>query len=217
MPGSLEFQQKMRCSKSPHVIQPSAEGYLLAENAQPHSRKSSNLLGWIIGGFFLIVFSWFLLPLALIVLVFAIIYRPARQYLRAFFLLQPGELIFSQYPLRLGSSERVTFRRKLKGNRKFPKNGSVDIKLLCVERVNYTKGTDTITDIAVIEERELRSQAVISNVSELRCHFDLDLPDRLPPSFEAAKNQIRWIISVGQNMPGIAENIESNFTLLVEV
>jgi hypothetical protein len=216
MPQNFEFQQARRFSSLPLVVKPSSDGYLLAENAQPKPQQSHSVAGWIVGGFFLIIFSWFFLIVGIIFLAVALLYRPTRRYLRAFFLLQPGELIFSHYPLHLGQDDRVTFRRRLKGDRKFPQNGTVTVRLLCVERVSYTKGTDQVTETALITEKTLRQQSVFSGSKDMVCHFDLDLPAHLPPSFEGKNNQIRWVIVVSQNLPQIAEDIESNFTLFVD-
>jgi len=213
-PKDLNRIQRIRCDNPPILIRRTDEGYFLGDRIQANSPSNPilNLLSLLFTGFLLVIFSCFLIPLLCITLIFS---RSSRQSTRAWFFLLPGELIVSQYPLHLGSSDRVKFRRRLRGNRKFPANGSVKIKLLCIERVGYTKGTDTIIETAMIEEKLVRSQVIMSGVNEITCQFDLQIPAHLPPSFEAKNNQIRWVVVVEQNMPGIAD-IDSNYTLLVE-
>jgi predicted signal transduction protein with EAL and GGDEF domain len=132
------------------------------------------------------------------------------------FVLSSGELIFSQYPLKLGSRSHVTFRRKLKFNLKIPENSHIVIKLLCVEYVTYTKGSDKIVETAVIEEKTLYSQPIESGEKEINCNFYLDTPAHLPSSFEASNNKIRWVVVIEQTMPSITK-VDSNFTVLVNI
>lgn len=215
MPQDQQYLNRERCDRPPIVTQRTNEGYLLSEkieSAQDRPNPIVLIFFGIAGICVLLIFSWFFLPLIFIQL---LVHRPLRQRIRAAFFLLPGELIVSQYPLHLGSSDRVKFRRRLKGNRKLTANGSVKIKLFCIERVGYTQGTDTIIETAIIEEKLVRSQDIMSGVNEITCQFDIEIPAHLPPSFEAKNNQIRWVVVVEQNMPGIAD-IDSNYTLLVE-
>lgn len=207
---------KARAANPPITVEPTAEGYILNESDPAKPKQSVGFLGYLFGGIFLLAFIGLVPLIAFIAFISVLFYRPLRQWILAYFFLWPGELVFTHYPLRLGSDSRVTFRRKLKGNRKFLPDSAIAIKLLCIERVSYTKGTDTIVETAVVEEEALRSQSILSGDNEAICHFDLSIPAHLPASFEAGNNQIRWIAVIEQTMPGIVDRTDSNFTFFVE-
>lgn len=208
--------RKERSGKAPLIVERVTEGYCLNEKAIPQSESPFSIIVLTIFGYFVVSFFVFLLPFGLIFFIIALFRQSFRQHICAYFLLSPSDLVFAHYPLRLGDNVRVTFRRRLKRNRKLPQNNSVIVKLLCVERVSYTQGTDTIVETALLDEKSLRSRPVFSRENELSYHFDLDIPTHLPASFEANKNQIRWIIVAEQTIPGIVKNFDSTFTFWVE-
>lgn len=81
-----------------------------------------------------------------------------RQHLGFKLALGELEVLFSHYPPRIGDGDRLTIRRHLKPNRwtkffsidRFPQDSRMDVNLVCIERVTYTQGTDSITNMAEI-------------------------------------------------------------------
>jgi len=135
-----------------------------------------------------------------------------------------AELIFSHYPLKVGENDRVTFRRRLKNNywtnlfkiNKFPVNSHIKINLVCVERVSYTKGTTRVTDVAVVYEKMIYSDNLLSGDREVVAHFDLEIPLSYSSSFEGKYNQIRWVLDVEESYPGLLEQKHTYLTFVVD-
>jgi hypothetical protein len=215
------------CSNPPLVIKQSPEGYILNELALPQPENANWLTGiiaFIVITGFLIVFSWFFLIL-LIILGFVLVFNTKirNHFWWETVCFEPGDLIFSHYPLTLDDSDRLLFRCRLRDNfitrlfkvKEIPTPSRIEIKLICLERVSYTKGTDTITENAVIESQLLHRQNIYSGSQEIVSNFDLSIPGYLPPSFEANHNQIRWILLVEKYIPDLAEPVCSKFTLQV--
>lgn len=207
-----------RCVNPPLVVRHTAAGYLLNEKALPKSQQENFLLLIIRGlvGFIIFMsFAWLMIPLSLIALFFCLFSPNFHRSIRASLFLTLGDLTFSHYPLQLGHDSLVIFQRQLKGNRRCSRNSLIQINLLCMERVMYTRGSDTTIETTVVEEKLLKSETIMAGASQITCQFKLPIPADLPPSFEAHNNQIRWIITVEQTIPGTVKGLESNFTLLV--
>ncbi len=136
----------------------------------------------------------------------------------------PAELIFSHYPLKVGENDRITFRRRLKQNfwtnlfkvRDFPNNSRLKVSLMCLERATYTKGTDTVTDVAVAYENMIFSKILIAGDREVKSHFDLEIPLHFSPSFEGKNNQIRWILEIEESYPGLIDLKMTYLTFVVD-
>lgn len=136
----------------------------------------------------------------------------------------PAELIFSHYPLKVGENDRITFRRRLKQNfwtnlfkvHNFPPNSRLKVSLICLERVTYTKGTDTVTDVATAYENVIFSKTLIPGDREVKGYFDLEIPSHLSPSFEGKNNQIRWILEIEENYPGLLDLKMTYLTFVVD-
>lgn len=136
----------------------------------------------------------------------------------------PAELIFSHYPLKVGENDRVTFRRRLKQNfwtnlfkiHDFPPNSRLKVSLICLERATYTKGTDTVTEVAVAYESVIFSKTLISGDREVKSHFELEIPCDLSPSFEGKNNQIRWILQIEESHPGLIDPKMTYLTFVVD-
>jgi len=136
----------------------------------------------------------------------------------------PAELIFAHYPLKVGENDRITFRRRLKQNfwtnlfkiHDFPPNSRLKVILICLERATYTKGTDTVTDVATAYESVIFSRTLISGDREVKSHFDLDIPPHLSPSFEGKNNQIRWILEIEESYPGLIDPKMTYLTFVVD-
>jgi hypothetical protein len=232
---------KELCQKPPLAIEPTVAGYLLKENAPPFKQnvvplkenslpQSANSSSWfinIIGLLFLLLFVWFFLIL-MVIFVLALIFnvqlrRTTWNNFWTAVCLAPGELIFSHYPLIPGSEDRLTFRRPLQSNfwtkwwqvATIPAPAILTIQLLCVERVSYTQGTDTIVETAIIDKTLLHRQTLHTGATEMVSHFDLTIPPNLPPSFEGKHNQIRWVLVVEQTLTNLLGPLQSTFTLTV--
>jgi hypothetical protein len=226
-PVNASFFKEHYCQHPPLEIKPTAAGYLLKTTAIPRPAGSQSWWAGLLGTIILLLFFWFFLILLVIfgaVLVFsASVRRKTWSEVWSAVCLSPGELIFSHYPLRLGDGDRLTFRRRLQDNfwtklfnlKSLPAPASLTITLVCVERVSYSKGTDTIVETAVVASYNLHRQALFPGEREMLSHFDLDIPAHLPPSFEAPRNQIRWVIVVEQTLPNLMEPALSCFTLEV--
>lgn len=146
---------KERSANLPITAEREAGSYVLNEDDPAKPKPSSGFLGFIVGGIFILVFLSLAPLFAVMAFIVILFNRPTRQKILAYFFLRPGELVFTHYPLQLGSDRRVTFRRKLKGDRRFFADSSITVRLLCMERISYTKGSDTIIETAVVEERTL--------------------------------------------------------------
>jgi hypothetical protein len=165
---------------------------------------------------FLFIFWWFFLIVAVIAAVSGLLTPSTRHHFLANLRLSKAKLLLPRHPLRLGENSRFTFRRNLKNNAKTLEGGTLTGKIYCVERVEYKQGTDTETEVNVIWE----SQPINATVSEGEYNLTLSskftIPDHLPPSFEGKHNQIRWVFSVEQNIPKLANQVYCNFTFMVD-
>ena len=225
---TYKFEQNRTSGSSPINGQKTLEGFLLLQsNTYKEEIKKPGLIGHIIGYLFLIiipiiilvfliVFFWILPIIAVISLISAIFNKKLKNSIIARFSFSPPEVLLSSYPLGLGSECDLTFRRKLKKNRKTKQSGKLTFKLVCLERVEYKKGSDTEVEVNTIWESEPEVFSVPENVDIYSFKINLVIPNHLPPSFEGKNNQIRWIISVEQNIFGIVEQVYSNFGIVVD-
>ena len=134
-----------------------------------------------------------------------------------------GKLFFTHYPLKRKDDYSATFRCKLENSvwRHFLKINAFpavrgEVQLLCVERVEYLKGTDTCYDKAVVYQSTIHNQRLMAGSQEIIYNFDVSIPDNLPPSFEARHNQIRWILLVKNVSPQFKKPVYWAFTLKIE-
>ncbi len=217
----LTLFHKYSFAFAPAEVEPHNQGFLLKENLSNRiSQKASlfsKVIGFLIFGIFLFLFWWFFLIIFLIggVIIFVINPTIIVDILASFKLL-PAEIILPSYPLKLGEKSTFQFRRRLKKNRILPQAGKLYFTLSCVEKVEYTKGTDTETETHVVWESPSTSYPLYQGSNLLEMKNSLEIPSYLPPSFEGKHNQIRWVMSVHQEIPGISKNIYSHFTILVD-
>ncbi|MFM1841714.1 MAG: hypothetical protein RLZZ490_447 [Cyanobacteriota bacterium] len=137
--------------------------------------------------------------------------------------LAPVEIIFSHYPLRVGEDDRLAFRRQLRANfwtrwfniHQFPDQGRLSVSLICGERVTYTQGTDTITEVATIYEEQIYSRSLMGGDRQVIAYFTLHIPAHLPPAFEGKHNQIRWLLKIEENYPQVIAQQVTYFTFVV--
>lgn len=179
--------------------------------------------------FYLLSVIWpILMPIPIFLVVYGslkLIFDPQFRFrIGAQFGLGPGEIIFSHYPLRVGEDDRLTFRRQLKENTwtrwfnldRFPDQGRLQVSLLCAERVIYTEGTDTITEVAIVHEDRIYSHSLIGGDRQVKAYFNLHIPDSLPSAFEGKHNQIRWLLKVEENYPQAIGKLITYFTFVVD-
>lgn len=214
----MEWRQKMLFAQPPALVNQTSEGFWLSEQIKPKQQGNwvGRVIGLGIGLIFLLLFWWFFLIIGIIGVIIAGFIPSVRHHILAYFQLLPGELGFSHHPLCLGEDVQVNFRRFLKKKRKTTDLGQLRFKIYCVERVEYTKGTDTETEHRIIWESPSLSYSLPSGVDALTLSTDFTIPAHLPPSFEGKHNQIRWVASVEQTVPKIANHVYSNFTFVVD-
>ena len=227
----IELRNRVIASFPPLEIQLELEGHILRKKWQ--IPNITGLFGLSILLFIgsIVVTSWFPIPFLFLV-VFCAVYsvvkitldESARYGVGAILGFLPPELIFFRYPLKVGENDRITFRRRLKQNfwtnlfkiNRFPVNSHITINLVCVERVSYTKGTTRVTDVAVVYEKMIYSDNLLSGDREVIAHFDLEIPLSYSSSFEGKYNQIRWVLDVEESYPGLLEQKHTYLTFVVD-
>ncbi len=222
------FEQNRISARKPTDIKETPKGFLAIEFTESKLFSSSqqqqnSIIAWIIALPFVLIFGslfvwWFLAFGPILLLIFICIFlfnRSYRNNIFAKFRLFPGEVFLSIYPLSLGEKCLLTFRRRLKRNKKTKESGQLTLKITCLERVEYKKGTDTEVEINILWESQPEVSSVPIDIEVFSLQTNLNIPKYLPPSFEGKNNQIRWIISIEQNIPNIAEQIYSNFVFIV--
>jgi|GEM_PF-2841493 len=218
---TYKFDQNQLNAQPPtNNVQKTSEGFLLDSNEYLQQQKQNYLIIFLIFLIFLIFFWWFFLLIAIFNFVSNKNFRNNLETLKnnliARFRFLPPEVFLSTYPLSLGEKCSLTFRRHLKGNRKTKQPGELTFKIACLERVTYTKGSDTEVEVEVIWESPPEFYSVPTDVDMICFKTVFMVPNHLPPCFEAKNNQIRWVISVEQKIPGIVEQVYSNFSFVVD-
>jgi hypothetical protein len=128
--------------------------------------------------------------------------------------LYPAELILPSYPLRLGESCTIQYRRRLrKGS--FSRAAQLEAKFVCDEWVQYTQGTDTVTKNHLLWETILPSKTVDSGERQADYIGGIDIRPEGPPSFFAEHNKIRWQLIIKLRAPGIPSACISTFLINV--
>ena len=128
--------------------------------------------------------------------------------------LHPAELVLSKYPLRLGETCAIQYRRRLRKGR-FAKASKVEVQLLCDEWVQYTQGTDTVMKTHVLLELQLPARTVVTGECQADYDGEIAIASEAPPSFSAKHNQVRWRLIVKLKVPGIPLKRQSEFLLQV--
>lgn len=131
--------------------------------------------------------------------------------------LKPGEVILRTYPLRMGESCRLRYRRQLR-NGSTRKPGKITAKWLCYEWVQYRQGKNTKTVTHTLWETDLPEKTVSSWTKQLEYYGQVQVLTDGPPSFDAANNQVRWELQVTVNLPGVPKDTSYfRFKILPEV
>lgn len=116
---------------------------------------------------------------------------------------RPGELILSKYPLKLGESCQIRYRRLLKTGITLPETGHLKARLLCSEVVTYRVGTDDTTVRKIMFEKSLAEQTLDRGTRSIEFEETLEIPSNSTPSFQAENNRILWEIEVKLDLPGL--------------
>jgi hypothetical protein len=150
------FEQNRTPARKPTGIKETPEGFLAIEFTESKlisssQQRKNSIIYQIIGLPFVLIFApVFLYSIPILLLIFIGIFlfnRSYRNNIFAKFRLFPGEVFLSIYPLSLGETCLLTFRRRLKRNKKTKESGQLTLKITCLERVEYKKGSDTEVEI----------------------------------------------------------------------
>lgn len=125
-------------------------------------------------------------------------------WLPAFIRLKPGTVVLSSYPLRMGESCRIQYRRRLRWG-STPRPGKITAKWLCYEWVDYGQGTDVEIKTHALWETDLPEMFVASGTQLIGYEAQVKVPLQGPPSLDAENNQVRWEIHVTVDLPGVAK------------
>ncbi|MBE9140277.1 hypothetical protein IQ254_24270 [Nodosilinea sp. LEGE 07088] len=131
--------------------------------------------------------------------------------------LRPGEAILSTYPLMMGESCQVRFRRQLR-NGKTPHPGKVTAKWHCYEWVQYSSGSSIETTTHTLWETDLPEWPILPMTEQIEYNARLTVRPEGPPSIYGADNQVRWELQITVDLPGIAKGRSHvQFTVVPEV
>ena len=116
----------------------------------------------------------------------------------------PGELYLSHYPLKLGGSCQITYRRPLRSGISLKKDSNLKASLLCSERI--TSGSSSKPRISwqeIILEESLINQIIATGTQVIEFTTSIEIPKYGNSSFEAEHNRIVWEIEVDLQLEGM--------------
>lgn len=128
--------------------------------------------------------------------------------------LYPAELILPKYPLRLGETCPIYYRRRPR-NGTLNKSARIEAQLTCDEWVQYSQGTDTVTKTHELWKQPLPESSIVSGETQADYSEEIKILPQYPPSFYAKHSQIRWLLTIKLRVPGIPQVCESIFYLQV--
>lgn len=116
----------------------------------------------------------------------------------------PTEVVFSEWPLRLGSSQQLAVHRTAKT--RVPDSAiAITGELICTETVTYRVGTDTRTDTATPAVLPVSGTGVLAG-GRLDGTVMLSIPlDRGAPSMDLSNNEISWNLKIELTNPNGAD------------
>lgn len=222
---TYKFEQNQGLAKAPANVRETSEGFLLLDDAYFKNEKINNniivtlislLFGLLIIGLFMRMFWWLFLLMPIFWIIEFLFNKSSRNKFFSSLRLLPAEVFLSTYPLHLGEKCQVNFRRYLKKNCKTKQSGELTFKIACLERVEYNKGSDKEVEVSIVWESQPEKYFVATATNMFSLNTAFTIPNHLPPSFEGKTNQIRWILSIEQNIPGIAKHVYSDFVFVVD-
>ncbi|MEM8604840.1 MAG: hypothetical protein AAGF24_13520 [Cyanobacteria bacterium P01_H01_bin.121] len=160
-----------------------------------------------LGQFALLAFFSFLVLIAIC----AVAWGTHQAWIRA--RLQPGELILSAYPLRLGESYQLRYRRRLRRGT-ISRPGNLSGKWRCYKWVRYYDGRQFVTRTQTLSETELALIVIQPPATRFEYAAEIEIMSDRPPSYDIGDHQVRWELQVCLDLPGIAKDT-SHFRLKV--
>ena len=232
--------QSTQLKRSGHLIEPErvAEGFLLVDPAGTWSWFNNLSLAfgclWLsiwcgisFPAFAAVIIFFIASPslesflmlafISLFALIGAIGITQGARWLAVFTKLEPGEAILSAYPLRMGESCRVRYRRRLRrGATSRP--GQITAKWLCYEWIEYGRGTNSVTKTHILSEIDLPKSSIPRGSKAIEYEARVKIPAQGPPSFDANNNQVRWEILIDIDLPGVIKDASCfRFKVIPEV
>ncbi|NEO57480.1 MAG: MFS transporter [Okeania sp. SIO3B5] len=101
-----------------------------------------------------------------------------------------GELLLSEYPLKLGGSYKIHYRRPLRSGATLNQNTCLKAVLRCSEVATYYIGTDQETARQIILEKPLINQRILPDTQEIEFKKSIEIPNNSPPSLQKDHNCI---------------------------
>ena len=105
--------------------------------------------------------------------------------------LKPGQIVLSTYPLRLGESQKIRYRRELRSG-SIAQPGKITAKWYCYEWVQSGQGSDRTITTHLLRETTLPSCSISPGTPWIRYEAQIEIPVDGPSSFDAGDNQVRW-------------------------
>ncbi|MEM1170772.1 MAG: hypothetical protein AAGJ08_17255 [Cyanobacteria bacterium P01_H01_bin.35] len=107
-----------------------------------------------------------------------------------------GELFLPEYPLKLGSSYEIRYRRPLRSGVTLNRNSEFKVQLVYSEVVTHGIGSDEETKEHIILEQPLINQIVPGDAKAIEFTKSIEIPQKSIPSLELEHNRIWWRIVV---------------------
>lgn len=123
---------------------------------------------------------------------------------------QAAELVFHHWPLRLGESIDVSFRRQSRG----VQMTQVEAGLRCTEVASYKVGTDRSTVRELVWEQPLAAVPLAPGARAAEATWRIQIPSDAPPSFDTMDNSIEWKLDIKLRNAGFPD-ADSSFILVV--
>lgn len=194
------------------------DGYVLTDRGDKVSSHFVGMLfGLVFAGAGVFVFSvedslfnrvfampFILVGLALIVIPSVGLWRIRR--------LSPGQLVSPEWPLRRGTTARLTYRRSSRRGAGSAID-SVTAYAKVLEVARYRQGTDTHTVTEEVARFPIQTH-ILTTPGALVAELRLDIPPDAPPSFHARHNRIEWWVFVE---PSTASSPVDGSTFKVQV
>ncbi|MEM9770529.1 MAG: hypothetical protein AAF889_02810, partial [Cyanobacteria bacterium P01_D01_bin.73] len=125
----------------------------------------------------------------------------------------PGAIVLPTYPLHLGETTQVQYRRQLKAcSTAVP--GTLSAKWVCYEWTRDGDATSPSTSSHIVFEQDLPSITIPAGTQTIEYNWRISVPTQGPPSFEAEDNQLRWELLINVDLPRIAKDT-CNFRLMI--
>lgn len=119
--------------------------------------------------------------------------------------IKAGEIILPTYPLEIGGTYRIKYRRQLRQG-KTTEEATLSAQWLNYEWVQYRRGTDTVTVTHDLASVDFPERSVFAGVSQLEYETEITVPKDAPPSIYAPNNQVLWELRVNIQVPRIPKD-----------